>query len=259
MEFFRKLEDSLERLMGLLAGWGDQRSVQPVEIGRQLAKAMLADRRVSTVNVYVPNRFLVHINPADWEKLEPLRLTITEEISQYLADRARSSGVSFAAPVRIEFQTVDGLTKGSVKVEAFFQEGEEHQHTANASGNGEALGDDGEKGDGTQVYKLPSGPMATNPRAELVAISGPQKGQVWMLGDGDTSIGRSPGQHVRLTDPSISRSHAVVRIKQGRYWIEDNNSTNGIKINAKQIKSAILADGDLIELGTTRLQFRMVK
>ena len=72
MEFFRKLEEFLERLMGSLAGWGGQQSVQPVEIGRQLAKAMLADRRVSTSHVYVPNGFVVYINPGDWEKLEPL-------------------------------------------------------------------------------------------------------------------------------------------------------------------------------------------
>ena len=260
MEFFRKLEEFLERLMGSLAGWGGQQSVQPVEIGRQLAKAMLADRRVSTSHVYVPNGFVVYINPGDWEKLEPLHLTITDEMSQYLGDRARKNGVSFVAPVKIEFRPVEDVPQGSVRVEAYFQEGEGQEAAANGSyREQEGLRDDGEKGEGTQVYKLPSGPAAVHPRAELVAVSGPQQGQVWALGDGDTSIGRGPGQHVRLTDPSVSRSHAVVRVKQGRYWIEDNNSTNGVKLNSKQVKNAILTDGDLIELGTTRLKFRMVR
>ncbi len=260
MEFFRKLEDFLERLLGSLAGWGGQRSVQPVEIGRQLAKAMLADRRVSTSHVYVPNGFVVYINPRDWRKLEPLHQTITEEMSQYLGQRAQQSGVSFVAPVKIEFQTVEDIPQGSIQVEAYFQESEGEEAAADgAHRENENLQENGEKGDGTQVYRLPSVPTAANPRAELVAVSGPQKGQVWVLGERDSSIGRGPGQYVRLTDPSVSRSHAVVRLKQGRYWIEDNNSTNGVKLNTKQVKNAILTDGDLIELGTTRLKFRMVK
>ncbi|NLA59373.1 MAG: DUF3662 domain-containing protein [Firmicutes bacterium] len=223
---------------------------------------MLSDRRVSTVHVYVPNRFVVYINPGDWKKLEPLHLTITQEMSQYLDERAEKSGVSFAAPVKIDFRPVEDISPGSVRIEAYFQESEDQESVVNgAVGETGSLGKDGEKekGDGTQVYRLPSGPNSVNPRAELVALGGPQKGQVWTLGEEDVSIGRGPGQYVRLTDPSVSRSHAVVRLRQGRYWIEDNNSTNGVKLTAKQVKNAILSDGDLIELGTTRLRFRMVK
>ena len=52
--------------MGLLAGWGGQQSVQPVEIGRQLRKAMLADRRFPRSMSMYPMA-LLFINPADWE------------------------------------------------------------------------------------------------------------------------------------------------------------------------------------------------
>lgn len=260
MDVFRRLEQCLEKLMERLSGWGVKPSVQPVEIGRQLANAMLADRRVSTVHVFVPNVFVVHINPKDWEKLQPLQITITEEISQYLSERARKNGVSFAAPIKIDFQPAENTPQGSVGVEAYFQEQPNHESAVKGTHRLEkSLEEDEAKGDGTQVYRLPSGLGAVNSRAELVAVSGPQKGQVWALGEGPISIGRAPDQEVRLTDPSVSRSHAVVQLKQGRYWIEDNNSTNGVRLNSKQVKEAILTDGDLIELGTTRLKFRLVK
>ncbi|NMB45849.1 MAG: DUF3662 and FHA domain-containing protein [Firmicutes bacterium] len=260
MGFLRRLEAFLERFLRSLAGPGVQRSVQPVEIGRQLTKAMLADRRVSTVNVYVPNEFTVYVSPQDWEKLKPLSLTIVSDMGDYLADRARRSGVSFVAPVHIEFAAEDSLSPGAVRVEAVFRE-REGDIQANIADNGQrhAMGGSKNSANGTQVYKLPPGAARDDARAELLAMNGSHRGQTWILSDEPVSIGRSREQHIQLGDPGVSRCHAVIRLSQGRYWIEDNASTNGTRVNNELIKNAVLSDGDIVQLGTIQLQFRMVK
>lgn len=262
MEFLRKLEAYLEKLLRSLAGPGGQRSIQPVEIGRQLAKAMLADRRVSTVHVYVPNQFSVLVSSDDWQKLEPLSATIIADMCEYLENRARRSGVSFVAPVHIEFRSEDSLSTGSVQVQATFQEIEGGMQTTALRKDGDeaafsnsSVGD----GNGTQAYELPTRVVSGDGRAGLTAMNGPQQGQEWVLGSETVTIGRSPDQHIHLRDASVSRCHAVIRLSQNRYWIEDNGSTNGTRVNQELIQKAILDDGDIIQVGTLRLRFRVVR
>ena len=42
----------------------------------------------------------------------------------------------------------------------------------------------------------------------------------------------------------------------GTYLLEDLQSTNGIKVNGKRVRSTELDHGDEIEIGQTRLIFR---
>ncbi len=262
MGFLRRIESFLERLLRSCAGSGRQGSVQPVEIGRQLAKIMLADRRVSTVDVYVPNQYVVYLSPKDWEKLEALSITITSDISEYLGNRARRHGVKFAAPVQIEFHVDDNLPPGTLRGEATFRESEIQPSQDQVQvKTDQLLGEDssGDSTNGTQVYKLPEGAARDSGFAQLLAIDGPDRGENWILGMELISLGRGSEQYVQLHDSSVSRCHAVMRLTQGRYWIQDNESKNGLRINGNLVKKAILADGDMIQLGTSQLQFRVVK
>ena len=70
----------------------------------------------------------------------------------------------------------------------------------------------------------------------------------WLTG----MIGRSLSP-----DESTSREHAIVLYdpETGSYSIEDLQSTNGTRVNGKRTRAAELADGDLIEIGQTRLRF----
>jgi hypothetical protein len=260
MELLRKLEAFLERFLRSLAGRGAQRMVQPVEIGRQLAKSMLADRKVSTVHVYVPNKFTVYVNPHDWGKLEPLKSTITTDLGEYLNSRARRIGVRFVAPVQIEFQVDENVLPGLVRANAIFQESETSSG-ASVQDRERQSSPDGKQGsgNGTQIYRLSPGATGEQGAAELLCVDGPQRGQIWLLEGESTTIGRGFDQYVQLRDSSISRCHAVIRFTNGRYWIEDNKSTNGIRVNDQSTLNSVLNDGDLIQLGTVGLQFRVVK
>jgi pSer/pThr/pTyr-binding forkhead associated (FHA) protein len=68
-------------------------------------------------------------------------------------------------------------------------------------------------------------------------------------------IGRSRRSDIVLTDPTVSRVHAVVCREEGRWTIADLDSVNGVRVNGKRVEKAFLTRGDLIMLGRVCLGF----
>jgi CheY-like chemotaxis protein len=69
------------------------------------------------------------------------------------------------------------------------------------------------------------------------------------------SIGRDPENAIQVSDFSVSERHALVRLVDDQYVIEDLGSLNGIFINGERIKKAVLRSGDSVKLGHTTLRF----
>ena len=61
---------------------------------------------------------------------------------------------------------------------------------------------------------------------------------------------------IRRSDALMSKAHAVLRRTGGHWLIEDEQSKNGTRVNGAPVETAVLADGDVIELGQTFLLFR---
>lgn len=62
-------------------------------------------------------------------------------------------------------------------------------------------------------------------------------------------IGRSPENHLVLRDNRASRSHAMVRMENGRLVIADAGSRNGIEVNGAKVEAHTLVPGDTITFG----------
>ena len=59
-----------------------------------------------------------------------------------------------------------------------------------------------------------------------------------------------------LADPNVSRKHAELqRNSSGDWAISDLGSTNGVKVNGRQVDSARLTPGDKVQIGTTYFTF----
>src|SRR5712691_5285977 len=72
-----------------------------------------------------------------------------------------------------------------------------------------------------------------------------------------TTIGREPGSHICLTEPTVSRKHAEVRRREdGRYEVVDLKSRHGTFVSGLRVESAVLANGDLLTVGSVRLRFK---
>jgi pSer/pThr/pTyr-binding forkhead associated (FHA) protein len=66
-----------------------------------------------------------------------------------------------------------------------------------------------------------------------------------------TTIGRS-GCDIELSDPDVSRKHAVVRSLDSGLAVEDLGSTNGTFVNDARIDGiAALQPGDRVRFGNT--------
>ena len=102
-----------------------------------------------------------------------------------------------------------------------------------------------EEGDGTMII--------TNPKITVMVDGKP--GQVYALGMGTTSIGRSPDNDIHIPEERVSRKHAQIAFGPGGYAIYDLNSENGTYVNGNRIREHFLMDGDLVLIGTTQFLY----
>ena len=101
-------------------------------------------------------------------------------------------------------------------------------------------------------------PELRNP-ARLVIKNGGFEGMAFELAAAEMLIGRIPTTDITLLDEGISREHALILRDEATrsFTIEDLQSTNGTKVNGKRVRSAVLANGDAIEVGHTRFRFEL--
>ena len=91
--------------------------------------------------------------------------------------------------------------------------------------------------------------------ALVVRSGGGRSGETFAPQGERTTIGRSPDCGIFLDDVTVSRKHAVLVERDGRWFIEDQGSLNGTFVNRRRVESADLSDGDEIQIGKYRLTF----
>lgn len=67
-------------------------------------------------------------------------------------------------------------------------------------------------------------------------------------------VGRAEPAQVVIEDRSLSRTHARLSMREQRLYLEDLGSTNGSFVNGNQVKDAMVAEGDLVRLGSVELR-----
>ncbi len=225
--FERRLEGLVEGAFARVFGG----VVQPVEVAAALQREA-ADKKaiVGQGRVLVPNAYVVELGPSDSERLgeydEPLRA----ELASMVKEHADEQGWSFVGKVQVSFARVDELDTGVFRVRS-------------------AVVPD------ASVPAAPQTTGAGRPRLVLPAGSGTPE-RVVLLTKQVTVVGRGAEADVRLHDTGVSRSHAELRLEDDTVRLADLRSTNGTLLNGRPVRSALLEDGDRIEVGATPLVFR---
>ncbi|NLN17921.1 MAG: FHA domain-containing protein [Firmicutes bacterium] len=68
----------------------------------------------------------------------------------------------------------------------------------------------------------------------------------------ELSLGRAPGNDIRLEDPFSSAFHARIRRQRQGFLIEDLDTTNGTRVNGVRIRTPVRIEvGDIIDVGST--------
>jgi pSer/pThr/pTyr-binding forkhead associated (FHA) protein len=76
----------------------------------------------------------------------------------------------------------------------------------------------------------------------------------------EMTIGRSRDCDIFLEDLAVSRAHATIhRLPDGGYEVEDHHSATGTFVNGHEVECYRLSDGDVIEIGASRLIVRLAR
>ena len=211
----QRFERRLERLVEGAFSKAFRSGLQPVEIGRRLAREMDAQRTLGLRGTVVPNDFVVQLAHEDVERFASFHESLVKELADAVREHAREESYHFVGPVEVTLLESPGAKRGDLVVHATIREGPEG-----------AVG----------ALVLPDGRRV-------------------QLADQQAIIGRMPDCAVPLSDPQVSRQHAAVRPTEHGYEVVDLGSTNGTLLNGHPVREHALADGDVIIIGATSIRY----
>ena len=86
-------------------------------------------------------------------------------------------------------------------------------------------------------------------RYYLCSVWGDQGPARFIVNEEAQTIGRSDRVHIVLREPTISRQHATIEVREGTVMLRDLGSKHGTFVNSRRKKEAVLKPGDLIVFG----------
>ncbi len=97
----------------------------------------------------------------------------------------------------------------------------------------------------------------SEPRVRRYLIGLDMVGSVYEITLPRINVGRTRDNDLRIVDPTVSRLHAVVKVRGREVTVIDANSCNGVYINGIQLRYAKLEDGDTLTFGAVRFRYRV--
>jgi pSer/pThr/pTyr-binding forkhead associated (FHA) protein len=74
----------------------------------------------------------------------------------------------------------------------------------------------------------------------------------------ETQMGKGPRNDIVIADAAVSSAHAVIRVENGEYVVNDLGSRNGTFVNSERLMTPrALKHGDVIGMGLSKLTFRL--
>ncbi len=231
--------------------------VHPVEILNAMQREAEAHKAIlAGGRTLVPNRYVIDLSPYDHSRLAPYAAALAQELAQSQAEFIGEQAWTVYGDVIVEIERGDGLDTGMFRVTAEVFSGDApppppapHQAPP----------------------QVPHGPPGYPPQYEhqmphqMAGHHGPPRnvrlvagdGRTYPLSIGSTVIGRGDQADLRLPDVGISRRHARLDYDGTQVVLTDLGSTNGSMVNGQRVSAVTLNPGDMIQIGTTTLTFRL--
>jgi hypothetical protein len=213
--------------------------LSPLEVATHLTRAMEDYQVLSPEGVpRAPTHYSVYLHPDDCDALAAERPTLEAELARYVADLAAQAGLALDVTPVVHVLAEESMTIHQVRVEARWMP------------EGAAKVAEGEDVEMERTRDMESGEV----EAEAAAAIAPQ-GRPFLILEGHrhvnllqpvVSIGRALGNDIIIEDPRVSRSHAQLRQRYGRYVLYDLGSSGGTQINGYPIEECVLHSGDVI-------------
>jgi len=191
--------------------------VRPVELGRKLVREMDVHRTVAVSGATMaPNSFVFTLAQPDFDQLADMETTLANELVQLAKSHAAEERYRFAGPVDVFFAVEEAQRPGVVSIDARFRQ--------------------------------------PDPGVAIASLILPGGHRV-PLSDEVVSVGRGSDSTIVLGDQNASRRHAEFRPVDGGFVVVDLASTNGTKVNGRNITEHTLEDGDEVLFGATVVRF----
>ncbi|HEX5594448.1 MAG TPA: DUF3662 and FHA domain-containing protein [Micromonosporaceae bacterium] len=222
--------------------------VHPVEILNAMQREAEAHKAIlAGGRTLVPNRYVIDLSPYDHSRLAPYAAALAQELAQSQAEFIGEQAWTVYGDVIVEIERGDGLDTGMFRVTAEVFTGGDVAPVPPGYDMGGGYGAYDQGGG----YGQPPGPGGRSARL----VTG--DGRAYPLQMGSTVIGRGDQATLRLPDVGISRRHARLDYDGAQVVLTDLGSTNGTMVNGQRVSAVALNPGDMIQVGTTTLTFRV--
>lgn len=241
-----RLEAALARAIEGLRARLFRTRLEPVQLAKGLIRAMETHRTIALERTFVPNSYALGLAPADHARFAPFRKSLERDLAESILGSARDRGFTLIAFPEVVLEEDPALRPGEVRVSCALVD---------------ASGSPVERPDAQSLAALRSNTTVLDREALLTARAVPvaslegRRG-TRALGADALVIGRDPRSDLVLDDPRISRRHAEIRPRLGRFALVDLGSTNGIRVNGRRVTETALADGDRIDIASESFVFR---
>jgi hypothetical protein len=203
--------------------------VQPVEVIAALAHELDTQAQiVSRDRALAPNELTVALSPRDHDRLAPYADQLGADFRATVEDHAAAQRYTFPGAVQVSLSRDDSLRTGQFKVTSAARASVSAPDAVPA----------------VVADRRPPAVLEVNGRMVPVPPAG-------------LLVGRGSDADLQITDPSVSRRHAEIRVlgegPDADVVAVDLGSMNGITLNGQRMNSIPLRHGTTFSIGSTAI------
>lgn len=201
------------------------RRLLPHDVAATLARVLEdAETTLPDGRQLIPGKVEIYLHPEDWLAMRTHDAQIDARLTQALEHLIQDLGLVLSSAADVRLLPDANLAPRAIRITL-------PQRTAQETTE--------------RIPTRPSAPAAEAPKAWLLLATG----QTFPINQNLVRIGRALDNDLILDDPRISRYHAQLRLRYGRYILQDTGSRGGIEVNGYPVQEVMLRSGDLITLG----------
>lgn len=213
----RLVEDSFKRLFG--------GRLESLEIASRLAHVLEDNQE----NGIAPELFTIQLHPTDLELLIEEHPSLAAELGEYVHRLAQSVGLSSTANPRVRLLADASQAPRELSVTA------EHVRARGVQT--------------TQLHRVgPAKNQALAALRELDAFLIIEGHQHIPLQVPQLTLGRRTDNDIVLDAPAVSRQHAQIRWRHGKFVLYDLGGRRRTAVNGRSVRECVLKPGDVIAL-----------
>jgi len=218
--------------------------LRPLEVVTHLTRAMEDYQAIAPDGTpHAPTHYWVYLHPDDCSAVAGQQPALETELAHYVAELAAQAGLALDVTPVVHVVTDEHLTPREVRVDArWIPQEETGVEKTREMERGETLGQ-------------AQGDALGQAHGDAVADGSVPHGRPFLVLEGRRhvnllqpviSIGRALDNDMIIEDSRVSRHHAQLRLRYGRYVLYDLGSSGGTQINGYPVEECVLHSGDVV-------------